>query len=385
MKQFARHTRFLAATALSLALALICASCGKQAAQTDTPAKSGQAPATKPATADAGQIKVGFLMETKDVNRWARDEALFKQKVESLGASVMNAVADGDQDRQNKQADSFLVQGAKVLVVVPKNLKTAARIVKSAHEKQIPVLAYDRLITDCDLDIYITFDNEKVGYLQAKGILEKVPEGNFILLGGAATDNNAKYLRDGQLRAIAEHEKATGKKITVLDSNFLDNWDREEARRRVSNMLTKFKAAGKKVDAIVASNDSTAGGAIAALQAENLAGTVAVSGQDAEMTACQRIVEGTQTVTVYKPVRQIAETAAAIATRLAKGEKPEAIITALGYKVNLLNNGQKQVPTIFLEPQFVTKTNMADTVVKDGWHKLEDVYANVPKDQWPKK
>ncbi|MCX7049403.1 MAG: substrate-binding domain-containing protein [Candidatus Sumerlaeota bacterium] len=342
------------------------------------------APAAAAPAADASII-IGFLMETYDVNRWQRDEQMFMEKAASLGATVKKAVADGDQDRQNKQADAMLVQGANVLVVVPKNLKTASRIVISAHEKKVPVLAYDRLIRDSDVDLYITFDNEKVGYLQAKGILEKVPEGNYILLGGAATDNNAKYLREGQLRAIAEHEKATGKKITVLADPFLDNWDREEARRRIVNLLTKFKAEGKKVDAIVASNDSTAGGAAAALKADQLDGKVALSGQDAELTACQRIVEGTQTLTVYKPIRTLAGVSAEIAVRLAKGEKPENIIQALGYKVNLLDNGQKKVPSIFLEPQFVTKDNMVSVVVKDGWHKMEDVYKNVPKDQWPKK
>ena len=144
----------------------------------------------------------GFLMETYDLDRWKRDEEFFREKSKSLGVTVLRAVADGDQDRQNKQAETFLTQGVSVLVVVPKNLNTAARIVTSAHEKNVPVLAYDRLMLDCDLDIYITFDNEKVGYLQAYGILQKVPEGNFILLGGAASDNNANLLRTGQLRAI---------------------------------------------------------------------------------------------------------------------------------------------------------------------------------------
>jgi D-xylose transport system substrate-binding protein len=323
------------------------------------------------------KIKIGFLLETYDVQRWARDEAYFREKAEPLGAEVIRAVANGDQDKQNQQADTFLTQGVDVLVVVPKNLKTAARIIKSAHEKNVPVLAYDRLILNCDLDMYITFDNEKVGYLQAKGILEKVPEGNFILLGGASTDNNARLLRDGQLKAIAEHEEKTGKKITILDDPFLNNWDKEEARRKISNMLTRFKAENKKVDAIVASNDGTAGGAIATLKAEGLAGKVAVSGQDAELGACQRIVEGTQTITVYKPVRDLASTAARIAISLAKGEKPEKIATALGYKLNKLNNGTKDVPSIYLEPIFVTKENMRETVIKDDWHPEEKVYAHV--------
>jgi len=366
---------------LFVALAAALSGCGPS----EPPQQAQPAPAggTEAQPTEPEKLQIGLLMETYDVDRWARDEKHFTDKAEAEGGIVMRMVANGDQDRQNKQADSLLTQGADVLVVIPKNLNTAARIVKSAHEKKVPVVAYDRLIRDCDLDVYFTFDNEKVGYLQAKGVLEKVLEGNFILLGGAATDNNAKLLRAGQLRAIKERQAETGKEIAILAEPFLDNWDREEARRKVSNMLTRFKAQGKQVDAIVASNDSTAGGAIAALKGEGLAGKVAVSGQDAELSACQRVVEGTQTVTVYKPVRALAAAAAELAVRLAKGDKPQQAIEAMGHKVELLDNGEKKVPSVFLEPIYVTPDNMVETVIKDGWHPLEQVYANVPKDQWP--
>ncbi len=333
----------------------------------------------------SSSISVGFLMETYDLDRWKRDETIFSGMAQSLGVSVVRAVADGDQDRQNKQADGLLTQGVKCLVVIPKNMKTAARIVTSAHEKNVPVLAYDRMIMDCDLDMYITFDNEKVGYLQAKGILEAVPEGNYILLGGAASDNNAKLVREGQMRAIQEYRQRTGKNIQILAQPFMDDWDREEARRRISNLITKCSAEGKRIDAIIASNDATAGGVVAALQAEKMQGKIAVSGQDAELQACQRIVEGTQTVTVYKPVKMLAEVSAHIAARLVHGEKPEDIIQALGYTVSYCDNGKKKVPSIFLEPVFVTKGNIDQTVIKDGWHPVEKVYANVPRNMWPKK
>jgi D-xylose transport system substrate-binding protein len=322
-------------------------------------------------------LTVGFLLETYDIDRWKRDQTYFMDKAKTLGMDVLHAVADGDQDRQNRQADTFLTQGAQALVVVPKNLNTASRIISSAHEKGVPVLAYDRLIRECELDMYITFDNEKVGYLQAAGVLKSVPTGNYILLGGAASDNNAMLLRDGQLRAIQEHLGKTGKRITILADPFLEAWSREEARRRTSSLLTRFKAEGKKIDAIIASNDATAGGVIAALQAEKLEGTIAVSGQDAELQACQRIVEGTQTVTVYKPVRKLAEVSAEVAKLLARKQKPEDIIKRLGYEVHYLDNGEKQVPSIFLEPVFVTKANMMQTVVADGWHPRDKVYANV--------
>ncbi len=333
-------------------------------------------------TASGGTI-VGFLMETYDLDRWKRDESFFGEKSRSLGMTVLRAVADVDQDRQNKQAETLLTQGVNVLVVVPKNLNTAARIVTSAHEKNVRVLAYDRLIVGCDLDMYITFDNEKVGYLQAAGVLQKVPEGNFILLGGAASDNNAKLLRQGQLRAIKEHELKTRKKIAILADPFLDDWDREEARRRIGNLITKLNAEKKKIDAIIASNDATAGGVVAALQTEKMERKIAVSGQDAELQACQRIVEGTQAVTVYKPVQLLAEVSAQVAHRLARKERPEDIIKALGYTVNYLDNGFKNVPSIFLEPVFVTKDNIVQTVIADGWQTVEKVYANVPKGQWP--
>ncbi len=350
-------------TVIALAIA---AGCGRK--------KEVEKPAGSEKTAGR-QITIGLLMETYDVARWARDEEYFTKRAEELGAKVLRAVANGDQDKQNQQADTFLTQGADVLVVIPRDLKTAARIVKSAHEKNVPVLAYDRLILGCNLDMYITFDNELVGYMQAKGVLEKVPEGNFILLGGASSDNNAALLRRGQMKAIREHEEATGKKINILDDSFLDNWDKEEARRKISNLLTRFKAEGKPVHAIIASNDGTAGGAIAALKAEGLAGAVAVSGQDAELAACRRVVEGTQTVTVYKPVRQLASASAEAAVRLARGELPDEIAAALGVKLHKLNNGTIDVPSIYLSPIAVTKENMRDTVVQDGWHSEEKIYS----------
>ncbi|MEW6511935.1 MAG: substrate-binding domain-containing protein [Bacteroidota bacterium] len=361
----------LACAALLWSLALVASGCGGK----DAPPRGS--------ATDTAHVTVGFLMETYDLDRWKRDETYFADQARALGLSVLRTVADGDQDRQNKQADALLTQGVQALVVVPKNLNTAARIVISAHEKGIPVLAYDRLIRDCDLDIYITFDNEKVGFLQADGVLRQVPEGNFILMGGAASDNNARLLRQGQLRAIAEHRAATGKTVRILADPYLDDWDREEARRRTSSLLTKFHASGIPVHAIIASNDATAGGVVAALQSEKLAGTVAVSGQDAELQACQRIVEGTQAVTVYKPVKRLAEVSARVAAMLARREEPETIIVSLGFPVRYLDNGMKSVPSIFLEPVFVTKENIVQTVIADGWHSFDRVYANVPHSERP--
>ena len=367
---------------LIVAALVVFMGCTTSQEDTDNSA-SATKPGSKAKSDENKQIKIGLLLETYDVARWARDEEYFVKRAKELGAEVIIAVANADQDKQNQQADSMLTQGVDVLVVVPKNLKTAARIISSAHEKNVPVLAYDRLIMNCDLDMYISFDNVRVGYLQATGILKVVPEGNYILLGGAFSDNNAHLFRKGQLDAIADYEKKSGKKVNVLGDPFLDNWDTEEARRKISNLLTRFRAEGKEVQAIVASNDSTAGGVIAALKAEGLDGKVAVSGQDSELGACQRIVEGTQTLTIYKPIRALATNAAEVAVRLAGGESPEDIIKALGMEIQHLDNKQIQVPSVFLDPMAVTSENMAETVIAEGWHPVEKVYANIPKDRWP--
>lgn len=329
-------------------------------------------------------VKVGLLMATHDQERWAREEAIFQEKAEERGIEVLHAVADDDQTKQNIQTAEFLDQGVKALVVVPVSFRGSARIVPAAHTKRVPVLAYDRLIGNPRLDMYVTFDSEKVGYLQAQGVLKQTPEGNVILLGGPPTDYNSKPLRHGQLRAISEHAEKTGQTVNIVARPYLETWSTEEARKKVHDMLVTLKAIDQRLDAIIASNDAQAAGAIAALEEAGLAGKVAVSGQDADLAACRRVVQGTQTVTVYKPVAELADVAANIAYRLARNWRPLEIANALKYRIEYTDVGDAKVPTVLLEPQVVTKDNMVDTVVKNGWHTMAEVYANVPESQRPK-
>jgi D-xylose transport system substrate-binding protein len=241
-----------------------------------------------------------------------------------------------------------------VIVIVPFNSKTLGNVVAEAHKAGIKVVSYDRLILDADIDGYISFDNEKVGELQAQGVYNAQPKGNYFLLGGAPTDNNAKMLREGQLKVL---QPAIDKgDIKVVGQQWVPEWSASTALRIMEDALT---ANNNKIDAVVASNDGTAGGAIQALAAQHMAGKVPISGQDADLAAVKRVVAGTQTMTVYKPLKLIAGEAAKLSVALAKGEKP-----AFNAQYD---NGKKKVDTVLLQPTLLTKSNV-DVVVKDGFY-----------------
>jgi len=309
-------------------------------------------------------------MDSVQLERWQRDRDLFVQRARKLGADVLVQSADANDSVQVRQAENLLTQGVDVLVIVPHNGEIAASIVESAKRQHVPVVSYDRLIRNSDVDFYISFDNVKVGELQAKYLADRAPKGNYVLIGGSPTDNNARMLREGQMN-ILNPAIARGDIRIVADQWSMD-WLASEALAHTENALTQSK---NQVAAVVASNDSTAGGAIQALEEQKLAGKVLVSGQDADLGACQRIVEGTQAMTVYKPISPLATRAAEAAVALAKHQSVET-----NAKVN---NGFKDVPSFLLEPIAVDKNNMAQTVIKDGFLKVEDVYRNLPKSQWP--
>ena len=332
-------------------------------------AQRSAAERSSPATAER-PIRIGLSMDSLRVERWKRDRDLFVAKARELGAEVLVQNADSDPIKQNAQCENLLAQGVDVLVVIPRDGVAAAQIVEAAHRQGVPVLAYDRLIRNSDLDLYISFDNERVGYLQAEYLTRVVPKGRYFLLGGSPSDNNAHLLRKGQMRALQPFLERGD--ITIVGDQWCENWDPNVALKHVENALT---ANQNRIDAIVASNDGTAGGAIAALRAAGLAGKVAVSGQDADLAACQRIAEGTQTMTVYKPLKPLAERAAELAVALARGEPIQTDTT--------LNNGKIDVPAVLLDPIPVDRNNLYEVVVQDGFHPLEAVYRNVPKDQWP--
>lgn len=306
------------------------------------------------ALADAKNPKIGFSIDDLRVERWTRDRDFFIAAAEKQGAKVFVQSADASEQRQISQIENLISRGVDVLVIVPFNATVLNNTIKEAKKAGIKVLSYDRLILGADIDAYISFDNEKVGEMQAEGVVKLQPKGNYYLLGGAPTDNNAKMLREGQMKVLKPYiDKGD---IKVVGQQWVKDWSASEALSIVENALT---ANNNKIDAIVASNDGTAGGAIQALAAQKLAGKVPVSGQDADLAAVKRVIAGTQAMTVYKPLKTIASEAAKLAIQLARNEKP-------AYNSSY-DNGLKKVSTVLLKPTPLTKANV-NILVDDGFY-----------------
>jgi D-xylose transport system substrate-binding protein len=307
---------------------------------------------------------IGLSMDTLKEERWQIDRDLFTQAAQDAGADVLVQSANSNHVVQMQNVESLITQKVDVLVIIPKDAAAMARGVELAHAANIPVLSYDRLITGCDLDLYLTFDNVKVGELQAQFLAERIPPGGklrLIRIYGAKTDNNAKLFKQGQDNIL--NPLIAAGKVEVLFEDWAEDWKPENAKKITNAAITKI---GPNFDAILASNDGTAGGAIQALTEEGLAGKITVTGQDADLAACQRIAQGTQAMTVYKPIQTIATRAADLALKLAR-RKPVIAKDAV-------NNGQIDVPSVLLEITAVTKENLRDTVVKDGFRKESDVF-----------
>ncbi|MBO9535228.1 D-xylose ABC transporter substrate-binding protein [Herbaspirillum sp.] len=306
------------------------------------------------AMADAKNPKIGFSIDDLRVERWARDRDFFTAAAEKQGAKVFVQSADASESRQISQIENLISRGVDVIVIVPFNATVLTNTIKEAKKAGIKVVSYDRLILNADVDAYISFDNEKVGEMQAEGVLKAKPKGNYYLLGGSPTDNNAKMFRAGQMKGL---QPAIDRgDIKIVGQQWVKEWNPTEALSIVENALT---ANNNKIDAIIASNDGTAGGAIQALAAQKLAGKVPVSGQDADLAAVKRVIAGTQTMTVYKPLKLIATEAADLSVKLARNEKPT-------YNAQY-DNGLKKVDTIVLKPTLLTKENIG-ILVKDGFY-----------------
>ena len=314
-------------------------------------------------TQHAGPVRIGFSMDTLKEERWQRDKEAVEERAKELGAQLDVQVANGDDAVQTKQADNMLTKGVDVLIVAPHNGEIAASIVEAAHRQGVPVVAYDRLIRNSDVDLYVSHQVERIGEMQAEYALQHVPKGNYVLIGGSPTDYNAILLRKGQMNVLKPAIDRGD--IKIISDQYAREWKAEEALRITEDALTKT---GNNIQAIVASNDGTAGGAVSALEAAGIAGKVLVTGQDAQRDAVQRIVKGTQTMTIYKPIRALAFDAVDAAIKLAKKQPVDA--------KDKINNGKKDVPSILLAPITVDKSNVDSTVIKDGYHKREDIYGH---------
>ncbi|MBN2852962.1 MAG: substrate-binding domain-containing protein [Clostridia bacterium] len=316
---------------------------------------------------DDGIIKIGFISETFTVERWKVDRDIFVAKAKELGAEVIVQNAYENTDRQIKIARDMIEQGVDALVIIAYEKDALSEVVKYAHDNNVLVIAYDRLMLNANVDLYISFDNYEVGNLMAETITAVKPEGNYLVLNGAKTDNNAYIFRDGYINFLTKEEK-----INIVEETWIEAWRDEVAY----NFVTEYLKEGKPVDAIIAANDRVADGAIRALSEYQLAGEIPVTGQDAELAACRRIVEGTQLMTVYKPISVLATGAAEAAVNMVKGKKLK--------NYSIISDGTYDIKYVEYTPIAVTIDNMATTIIEDGVYTIEQVYKNIPVENWPK-
>jgi D-xylose transport system substrate-binding protein len=321
--------------------------------------------------ASSGTLKIGFLMDSLKIERWQTDLDRFQKRAAELGAVVLVETAEGDDELQLRQAQKLLDSGVKALVLVPHDSDKAKRIVNAAKARQVPLLCYERLVRNPDVSFFIGVDASAVGYLQAFSLSQKAPKGNYVLIGGSPSDNNAKILHDAQMRVLKP--RVDRGDIKIVSDTWTKDWDPSEAYAHMSAAIESTKG---DIAAVVASNDGTAGGAIQALEDHKLAGKVLVSGQDADLAAIIRILEGTQTMTVYKPLGSQATLAAEAAVAYAKGDTVKTTAA--------ISIGDKLIPATLLAPIAVTKDNIKQTVIKDGFQNLETIQKSLPKEKWPK-
>lgn len=319
----------------------------------------GSAGCASPTEGEEGTIAL-LLPDAKTARYETFDRPYFEQRVEELGDfRVLYSNADQDAAKQQQQAEAALTGGAGVLVLDPVDANAAVTIVREANAQGVPVISYDRLVAGGDLAHYVSFDNEKVGQLQAAALTEalagvepETEQRGILMVNGSPTDSNAALFKSGALEVIDDAG------LTVLSSFDTPEWSPDLAQEWVAGQLAQF---GDRIAAVYAANDATAGGAVAALRAGNVTPFPIVTGQDAELTAIQRILTGDQFMTVYKAIRPQAERAADVAVALLRGEEVSAPLEIEG------------TPTTLLDPVAVTVDNIADTVVADGFWTIDDI------------
>ena len=340
-----KKRRFSAALILAAMLLLsACADASQETVQ-EVPADAGE-------EKDDG-IRIGITFDTFVLERWTRDRDVFMDTARKMGATVDVQTANGDVEKQKEQVRKFTEENMDAIVIVATDCYSLKEEVEDARNKGIQVISYDRLIQGEQTDLYITVDNEKVGTLMAQSIKEKLPEGgNVVMICGPEADSNSMDVANG-----FETELGDGPWKIVYKSH-VKSWTPENGTQAVADA---FAGTEEEIDAVMCGNDGLAGYVIRSLSERQLAGDVVVVGQDADLEACQRIVEGTQTMTVYKPINDLAKEAAECTVKLARGE--QIVGNVLDVSDVKENEDGQEVPYYGLEPVAVTAENMDSVII----------------------
>lgn len=309
------------------------------------------------------KIQIGMSFDSFVIERWQRDRDVFVSTAKELGAEVNVQNANGDAKEQVAQIEYFIRKKMDVIVIICIDSNELRSVVKKAKNAGIKVIAYDRMINESDVDLFISFDNEMVGAMMAKSLVgEGLEKKKVIMICGPTTDNNVFYVDTG-FRGVMDKEE-----VEILDVTNCDGWKAELGGDYVYANMDLIEQA----DGIMCGNDSVATQVVRALAEKRLAGKIYVVGQDADLEACQRIVEGTQVMTVYKPVEKLAQAAAEYAIKLATNVPIDDLKT--------MKDGDERISYVFLEPIAVTKENIDEVIIDSGYHLKEDVYLNVPSE-----
>jgi D-xylose transport system substrate-binding protein len=359
-------SKWLAVTAAA-ALSLGVAACGSDNNKSSSStSSSGGASTSASSGAKSGKIAL-LLPESKTARYESQDRPNFERKLKELCPDCQEIYSNADQDaaKQQQQAEAALTQGAKVLVLDPVDSASAAAIVTRAKQSNVPVISYDRLITGAPLDYYISFDNVQVGKLQGQALVDKLKQdgkkGSIVMINGAPTDNNAKLFKQGAHSVIDSSGLKVAKEYDTPD------WSPDKAQSEMEQAITALGKNG--FVGVYSANDGNAGGIVAAMKSNGVDPTkIPITGQDAELAGVQRIVAGQQYMTVYKAIKPEAEAAAQLAVNLLQGKKPENSVVN-----GKTNNGQVDVPSVLLKPIAVTKDNIQDTIIKDGFWKASQI------------
>ncbi len=298
--------------------------------------------AAMPAFASKDKPVIGFSIADLQEERWAKDRDFFIASAKALGAEVIVQNADGDIAKQTSQVENLISKKVDAIVIVPKDASTLTNACKEAHKAGIKIVAYDRLIKSPDVDMYISFDNERVGKMQGDALMAALPKGNIYVMSGDPGDNNAKMFKAGAMSAIKPFVDKGA--IKILGEQAVQGWKPENALKIAENVLTQFN---NKIDGFLAPNDGTAGGIIQALAGQKMDGKTPVTGQDADVAAVRRIIAGTQLMTVYKSLNVIGTESAKITVALIKGQKPAQKVVKV-----------EGVDSVLLDPIAITKANI---------------------------
>lgn len=311
--------------------------------------------------ADDGKIQIGICFDSYLIERWERDRDVFVSRAKELGAEVNVQNANGDPVEQIARIEYFIEKEVDVIVIVSIDSDGLSEVVQKAKDKGIIVIAYDRMIHNANVDLYVSFDNEMVGSMMGEAMVAQgMPNKKVLMLAGPTSDSNVELLNRGFIKVMEQHD------IEIVDVMNADGWRPEYA----SDYIYNHEYVLDEVDGIMCGNDSVATHTVRVLAEKRKAGSIYVTGQDAELEACQRVVEGTQLMTVYKPVEKQAAAAAECAVAMAKGEAPVGVNATV-------SDGTYDIPSIILEPIAVNKDNMDEVIIGSGFHTYDEVYLNV--------